>query len=249
MHTHGGYQVAVRHAGDVLFGLDAADVWWATSDIGWIVGHSYMLYGPLLAGATSLMYEGAIDHPVPAAFWSLLEREKVTGLFTSPTAVRLLLRHGEAHAQQADLSHLRRVLCAGEVLNPPAYEWLARTVLNGAVPVLDNIWQTETAAPIFGNPFLSDPQEMPVRPGSAGPQLPGTDSAVVDPDGRELPTGQAGTMVLRQPTPGLTASLWNEPGRYAKGYWERIPGCYYVGDAARVDSDGYAGSPAGPTRC
>ncbi|HMA47488.1 MAG TPA: AMP-binding protein, partial [Frankiaceae bacterium] len=236
VHTHGGYQVAVHHGGDVCYGLDGDDVWWATSDIGWIVGHSYIVYAPLLAGATTVVYEGSIDYPAPDVLWRLIAELKVTGVFTSPTAVRLLVKYGEQHARGHDLSSLRRVVCAGEVLNPAAYDWLATAVLEGRVPVLDNMWQTEMAAPIFANAWGSG---LPVKPGSAGLPVPGTIAAVVDADGVELPTGQPGIMVLRRPTPGLTASLWEDPDRYAGDYWGRIPGCYYVGDAARFDEDGY----------
>lgn len=236
VHTHGGYQVAVHHGGDACYGLDGGDVWWATSDIGWIVGHSYIVYAPLLAGATTVVYEGSIDYPSPDVLWRLIAELKVTGVFTSPTAVRLLVKYGEEHARGHDLSSLQRVVCAGEVLNPAAYDWLATTVLEGRVPVLDNMWQTETAAPIFANAWGAS---LPVKPGSAGLPIPGTIAAVVDADGTELPTGQPGIMVLRRPTPGLTASLWEDPDRYASDYWGRIPGSYYVGDAARFDEDGY----------
>ncbi|KWW98349.1 acetyl-CoA synthetase [Carbonactinospora thermoautotrophica] len=235
VHNHGGYQVGVHHGGQVCYGLEPSDTWWTTSDIGWIVGHSYMVYGPLLAGATTVVYEGALDHPHPDQIWRLAAELGVTGLFTSPTAVRLLMRLG-ADGSGHDLSRLRRVVCAGEVLNPAAYRWLAEDVFAGRVPVLDNMWQTETGAPIFGNPWRGG---LEVRPGSAGIALPGVDPAVVDQDGRPLPPGEPGIAVLRAPVPSLTATLWGEPERYANDYWGRVPGAYYVGDAARIDADGY----------
>jgi acetyl-CoA synthetase len=237
VHNHGGYQVAVHHAARVCFDLGPDDVWWATSDIGWIVGHSFMVYGPLMEGARSVVFEGQIDHPHPDSLWRLVAEEGVTGLFTSPTAIRLLMRYGEQEAHRHDLSALRRVASAGEVLNPAAYDWLGQAVLRGRVPVIDNMWQTETSAPLFATP-VADGYEP--RPGSAGLPLPGTDAAVVGPDGEELLPGTQGVMVLRRPTPGLTTRLWRDEGRYETDYWQRLPGrWYYVGDSARIDEDGF----------
>jgi acetyl-CoA synthetase len=161
----------------------------------------------------------------------------VTGLFTSPTAVRLLMRYGEDVPREHDLSMLRRVVCAGEVLNPPAWEWLQRQVLDDRVPVIDHMWQTETGGPIFGNPYGLG--LIPIRPGSAGVALPGVEADVVDQAGRPVPPGEKGIMLIRRPFPGLIPTLWGEPERYAADYWDRIPGGYYVGDAAHMDEDGY----------
>src|SRR5262249_25491465 len=146
--------------------LRPSDVWWATSDIGWVVGHSYMVYAPLLAGCTTIAYEGAIDYPDPATLWRVIEEFGVTGVFTSPTAVRLLMRYGEEHAAPYDISSLERVFSAGEVLNAPAWEWLQRHVLHDRVPVIDHMWQTETGGPIFGNPYGL--AMLPIKPGSLG---------------------------------------------------------------------------------
>jgi len=237
VHTHGGYAVHIASMARWCFGLRADDVWWSTSDIGWIVGHSYIVYAPLLAGCTTLAYEGSIDHPDPATLWKLIEEFGVTGVFTSPTAVRLLMRYGESHAHRHDLSTLERVFCAGEVLNAPAWEWLQQVVLRGRVPVIDHMWQTETAGPIFGNPYGLG--MLPIKPGSATVPLPGIDAAVVSPDGTPCAAGEKGIMVIRRPFPGLTPTLWGEPERYGRDYWERIPGVYYTGDSAHVDEDGY----------
>lgn len=238
VHTHGGYKVHINAMGRWVFGLTADDVWWSTSDIGWIVGHSYIVYGPLLAGATTVIFEGSLDHPAPDTFWKVAADLGVTGLFTSPTAVRMLMRFGEEHATDHDLSRLARVLCAGEVLNAPAWEWLHDTVLEGRVPVIDNMWQTETGGPVFGNPY--GVAEIPTKPGSAGIALPGIEAAVVTTDGQPLPAGETGIMAIRRPFPGLTASLWGEPERYETDYWSKIPGLYSTGDAAMFDEDGYA---------
>jgi acetyl-CoA synthetase len=237
VHAHGGYQVHIAAMGRWVFGLEQGEVWWSTSDIGWVVGHSYIVYAPLIAGCTTIAYEGAIDHPDPDAVWRIIEAEGVRGLFTSPTGVRLLMRYGEEVPRRYDLSSLRRVVCAGEVLNAPAWEWLQRTVLEDRVPVIDHMWQTETGGPIFGNPYGMG--LLPIKPGSAGLPLPGIEAAVVQPDGSAVPAGEKGIMIIRRPFPGLIATLWGEPERYAADYWQRIPGGYYVGDAAHIDADGY----------
>jgi len=237
VHTHGGYQIYIHSMGRWVFGMKPEDVWWSTSDIGWVVGHSYIVYAPLLCGCTTLVYEGALDHPAPDVLWQTVEEFGVTGIFTSPTGVRLLMRYGEEHARKFNLSSLERVFCAGEVLNPPAWEWLQNRVLGGRVPVIDHMWQTETGGPVFGNPYGLG--LLPIKPGSAGIPLPGIDAAVVTPDGEPCAAGEKGIMVIRRPFPGLIQTLWGEPERYARDYWERIPGVYYTGDSAHIDEDGY----------
>ncbi|HEX7253421.1 MAG TPA: AMP-binding protein, partial [Thermoanaerobaculia bacterium] len=247
VHTHGGYQVHIVCMAKWCFGLEPRDVWWSTSDIGWVVGHSYIVYAPLVIGATTLAYEGSIDHPAPDAVWRIVEEFGVTGIFTSPTAVRLLMRYGEEHARGRDLSTLTRVLSAGEVLNAPAWEWLQRKVFADRIPVIDHMWQTETGGPIFGNPFGLG--LLPIKPGSSGIPLPGVAPAVVTAEGEPCRSGEKGIMVLKRPFPGLTPTLWGEPERYARDYWERLPGAggagaspaqvYYTGDSAHIDEDGY----------
>jgi acetyl-CoA synthetase len=238
VHVHGGYQVHVVAMGRWVFGLRREDIFWATADIGWAVGHAYTVYAPLIIGATTVAYEGALDYPTQDAAWGLMERYRMTGIFTSPTAVRLLMRYGEAGAKGHDLSTVERIVCAGEVLNPPAWEWLQKTVFDDRIPVIDNMWQTETGGPIFGNPY--GVEMMLIKPGSAGIALPGIEAAIVNLEGQELPRGEKGIMVIRRPFPGLTPTLWGEPERYGHDYWERIPGSYWVGDAAMLDPDGYA---------
>jgi len=237
VHTHGGYQVHIHSMGQWVFGLKPTDIWWATSDLGWAVGHAYIVYAPLLAGCTTIVYEGALDHPSPDTVWQLIEEFGLTGVFTSPTGVRLLMRYGEAHAHKFDLSSLERVVCAGEVLNAPAWEWLQKKVLHDRVPVIDHMWQTETGGPVFGNPYGLG--MLPIKPGSATIPLPGIEAAVLTPEGQPVAPGEKGIMVLKRPFPGLTASLWGEPERYGRDYWERIPGVYYTGDSAHIDEDGY----------
>ena len=239
VHMHGGYQVFVHAMADWMFGLRENDVWWSTSDIGWVVGHSYIVYAPLLAGCTTVAYEGGLDHPDADTFYRLVEANRVSGVFTSPTAVRLLMKYGREPSRRHDLSSLSRVFCAGEVLNAPAWEWLQREVLENRVPVIDHMWQTETGGPIFGNPWGLG--MLPIKPGSGGVPLPGIDAAVVSPEGDELGPNEKGMMVIRRPFPGLTPMLWGEVERYADDYWRRIPGrtLYLSGDASSIDDDGY----------
>jgi acetyl-CoA synthetase len=238
IHTHGGYQVHIISMGKWCFGLKPTDVWWATSDIGWIVGHSYMIYAPLIIGCTTVAFEGALDYPQADSNWRIaVEEFGVTGIFTSPTAVRMLMRYGEATLGDVNHERLERVVCAGEVLNPHAWDWLQNTVLGGRAPVIDHMWQTETGGPVFGNPYGIE--QLPIKPGSATLPLPGIDAGVVTLDGQPVGTNEKGIMVLKRPFPGMTPGLWGEPERYAADYWQRIPGVYYSGDSAHVDEDGY----------
>jgi len=237
VHVHGGYQVGIYSLGRWCFGMKPTDVWWATSDIGWVVGHSYIVYAPLLLGCTTIAYEGALDYPGPETVWRVVEEFGVTGIFTSPTGVRLLMRYGEEAAKGYDLSSLERVVCAGEVLNAPAWEWLQKVVLQDRVPVIDHWWQTETGGPVIGNPYGVG--MLPIKPGSAGVPLPGMEVAVMSPEGQELGPGEKGILVIKRPFPSLTPTLWGEPERYGRDYWQRIPGVYFTGDSAHIDEDGY----------
>lgn len=235
--VHGGYQVHVHSMGGWCFGMKPTDVWWSTSDIGWVVGHSYIVYAPLLRGCTTIVYEGALDHPSPDVLWQIMEEFGVTGVFTSPTAVRLLMRYGSEPARRYDLSLLERVFCAGEVLNAPVWEWLQKEVLDDRIPVMDHMWQTETGGPVFGNPYGL--AMLPIKPGSSGVPMPGVEAAVVTPEGEPCAPGEKGIMTIKRPFPGLTPKLWGEPERYGTDYWERISGVYYTGDSAHIDEDGY----------
>ena len=237
VHTHGGYAVGVYGQGKWCFGLNADDIWWATSDLGWAVGHSYIVYGPLIFGATSILYEGALDYPTPDVFWRLIEEFSISGVFTSPTAVRLLMKFGEEPAKGFDISSLLRIVCAGEVLNPAVWEWLQKRVLDDRIPVIDNWWQTETGAPVVGNPYGI--AMLPQKPGAAGIPLPGMDVAVMTPEGEPCETGEKGILVLKRPFPNLTPTLWGDPERYGNDYWERVHGVYFTGDLASIDEDGY----------
>jgi len=238
VHTHGGYQVHITAMARWVYGLKPRDVWWSGSDIGWIVGHSYIVYAPLVIGCTTVAFEGALDYPTPDANWrAAIEEFGVTGMFTSPTAVRLLMRYGDGVLGGLDYSRLERVVCAGEVLNAPAWDWLQNKVLGNRIPVIDHMWQTETGGPVFGNPYGLG--LLPIKPGSAGIALPGIQAEVVDTDGNPCGPNEKGIMVLKRPFPGLIATLWGEPERYGTDYWDKIPEVYYTGDAAQIDEDGY----------
>ncbi len=237
VHSHGAYQVGIHSMGEWCFGLRPDDVWWSTSDIGWVVGHSYIVYAPLLAGCTTIAYEGALDHPDPTTFYRIVAEHRVTGIFTAPTAVRMLMAHGTAPARDHDLSAVERVVCAGEPLNAPAWAWLQKEVFGDRVPVIDHMWQTETGGPVFGNPYGIS--LLPIKPGSAGIPLPGVFADVRTREGEPCPVGEKGIVVLTRPFPGLTPTIWGDPDRYAREYWQRIPGVYFTGDAASVDADGY----------
>ncbi len=238
VHTHGGYQVHIDAMGKWLFGLKPTDVWWSTSDIGWIVGHSYIVYAPLIAGATTVVFEGALDYPAPETNWKILiEDYRVSGIFTSPTAVRLLMRYGDAVLGKTDHTYLERVFCAGEVLNAPAWEWLQKKVFKNKIPVIDHMWQTETSGPVFGNPYGLG--MLPIKPGSSTVPMPGIDAEVVSLDGTPCGVNEKGIMVIKRPFPGLTPELWGETERYGRDYWQIIPGVYYTGDSAQIDQDGY----------
>ena len=239
VHNHGGYQVGVHSMGRWTFDLKPDDVWWATSDIGWIVGHSYIVYAPLLAGCTTIAFEGALDYPEPDLIWQIAEEFAVTGIFTSPTAVRLLMRYGDPARPKKPLPSLTKIFCAGEVLNPPAWEWLQKDVLDDRIPVIDHYWQTETGGPLVGNPYgLS---MLPIKPGSSGVPMPGIEAVVMTPEGEPCEIGEKGILVIKRPFPSLTPALWGEPERYESDYWGKIPGqkVYFTGDSAHIDEDGY----------
>lgn len=237
VQPHGSYQVYIYAMGKWVYDMHETDVWWSTSDIGWIVGHSYVVYAPLLFGCSTIMYEGVPDHPAPDIWWRIIEKNRVTQLWISPTGVRALMKYGDEWPKKHDLSSVRLVACAGEVLNPPAWEWLQKRVFEDRIPVIDHMWQTESSGPMVGNPYGI--ALLPIKPGSATIPLPGIDGEVVDEDGKPVPVGKEGIFVCKKPFPGLTPTLWRNHERYVRDYWNRIPGVYYTGDAAMKDEDGY----------
>jgi len=235
VHVHGGYMVATTYYLESFYDVGDQDIFWCTSDIGWIVGHSYIVYAPLCLGATTMFREGAIDFPQPDTAWEIVERYGVSKMFTAPTALRMFMRYGEKYPQQYDLSSLRFIACAGEPLNPEAWRW-AQTYLAGDGKwgyVVDNWWQTE-----LGGPALGTPPSMALRPGKAGVSLPGSEADVVDEEGHSNPPGVGGRLVLKRPYPCMLRTVWRNPARYERD-WQQIPGMYVTGDVAVKDKDGY----------
>jgi acetyl-CoA synthetase len=237
VHSHGAYQVGIRSTAAWCFGMKQSDVWWSTSDIGWIVGHSYIVYAPLLAGCTTITYEGALDHPGPENFYRIVAENGVSGIFTAPTAVRMLMKSGTEPARGFNLDCVERVFCAGEALNAPAWKWFQKDVFRDRVPVMDHWWQTETGGPVVGNPYGI--HMLPIKPGSAGVAIPGFEVAIRTMEGKPCQPGEKGLLVITRPFPGLTPTIWNDAKRYAHDYWSQIPGVYFSGDAAHMDEDGY----------
>ena len=235
VHVHGGFMVGTTYHLGNFFDVGDRDVFWCTSDIGWIVGHSYIVYAPLCAGVTTLFREGSIDYPDPGIVWKLVEQYAITKMFTAPTAVRMFMRFGEALPAKYDITSLRVLACAGEPLNPEAWRW-AQTYLCGDGKwgyCVDNWWQTEIAGPT-----LATHPTMATRPGKAGVPQPGVEADVVDENGRPVPPGAGGRLVLKRPFPHMMRTVWGNPERWERE-WKVIPGCYNTGDVANKDKDGY----------
>jgi acetyl-CoA synthetase len=218
-----------------VFDLREEDTYWCTADIGWVTGHSYIVYGPLAAGATSLMYEGAPDFPEPDRFWRIIEKYRVNIFYTSPTAIRAFIRLGSDWPNKHDMSSLRLLGSVGEPINPAAWEWYYKTIGKECCPIVDTWWQTETGAILIA-PM---PGAVPCKPGSATLPLPGIIAEVVDLQGTPVAAEKEGFLIIRKPWPSMLRTLWGDPQRYEENYWKRIPGAYLTGDAARRDSDGY----------
>ncbi|MGZ4907915.1 MAG: acetate--CoA ligase [Halobacteriota archaeon] len=235
VHTTGGYMVAVATTLQNVFDINDRDVWWCTADLGWITGHSYSVYAPLLLGTTSVIYEGSPDYPQPDALWRVVERDKVTKFYTAPTTIRHLMRFGETWPQRCDLSSLKILGTVGEPINPEAWVWYYEHIGRLRCPIMDTWWQTETGC------FMISPLPIsPLKPGSATKPLPGIVAEVMDLEGRHVPPGRGGLLVITRPWPSMLRTLYNNPERYKKTYWEQIPGGVYVsGDIARMDEDGY----------
>ena len=235
VHVHGGYMVGTTYHLSTFFDVGPRDIFWCTSDIGWIVGHSYIVYAPLCAGATTLLREGAIDYPEPGVAWQIVERYGVTKMFTAPTAIRMWMRYGESLPCARDLSSLRVVACAGEPLNPEAWRW-AQTYLAGDGKwgyVVDNWWQTELGGPTLGTPIT-----LPVRIGKAGLPLPGVEADVLTTDRTSAPNNVGGQLVLKRPFPHMMRTVWGDDERYQRE-WKMVPGAYITGDVAIRDEHGY----------
>jgi acetyl-CoA synthetase len=235
IHTTAGYMVQTYLTTKYVFDLQENDVYWCTADVGWITGHSYIVYGPLNNGATCLMYEGAPNFPDFSRFWSIIERHKVTIFYTAPTAIRAFMRAGDDFPKKHDLSSIRLLGTVGEPINPEAWMWYHKTIGHEKCPIVDTWWQTETGG-IMITPL---PGVTPTKPGTATLPFFGVDAAIVDRSGKELAPNQGGLLVVRKPWPSMLRGIFNDPERYKKQYWSDVPGMYFTGDGARRDNDGY----------
>ncbi|MEN4017493.1 MAG: acetate--CoA ligase [Methanobacterium sp.] len=235
LHTTAGYMVGVGTTLKNVFNIREGDLWWCTADIGWITGHSYVIYGPLLLGTTTLLYEGAPDHPDPGIWWKIVEKYGVTKFYTSPTAIRHLMRFGNRYPNIYNLSSLKILGSVGEPINPEAWMWFYKNIGKEQCPIMDTWWQTETGA------YMISPLPVtPLKPGSATKPLPGIDADVVDGEGNPVPPGKGGLLVIKKPWPSMVRTLVNAEEKFLNTYWRKVPGCVYTaGDIARKDEDGY----------
>ncbi len=236
-HSTGGYLAWVYWTLKWAFDPREEDVWWCAADIGWVTGHSYIVYSPLMHGLTSIMYEGAPDYPHPDRWWSIIEKYGVTIIYTAPTAIRAFMRYGEEWVKKHDLSSLRILGSVGEPINPEAWNWYYKNVGGERCPIIDTWWQTETGG------FMISPSAgvelAPLKPGSATFPLPGIDAEVVNDNGKRVEPGERGYLIIKKPWPGMLQTLWKDPERYVEVYYKKFPGFYYTGDYAMRDSDGY----------
>jgi len=235
LHTTGGYLVGIYSTMKYVFDVRDEDVYWCTADVGWVTGHSYVVYGPLANGATTLMYEGAPNWPEPDRFWKIIEEHGVTILYTAPTAIRAFIRWGDAWVKKHDLSSLRLLGTVGEPINPEAWMWYYKTIGGSRCPIVDTWWQTETGA-IMITPL---PGAIPAKPGSATLPFFGVDPAVVNERGEEVGPNVGGKLILRKPWPSMLRTIYGDKERYKKQYWSEFKGSYLTGDGARRDKDGY----------
>src|SRR5512140_876128 len=235
LHTTGGYLLYAKMTSKYVFDLQDEDVYWCTADIGWVTGHSYVVYGPLANGATSLMYEGAPNYPEPDRFWRIVEKYGVTVPYTAPTAIRAFMKWGPQWPQKHDLSSLRLLGTVGEPINPEAWIWYHAVIGKKRCPIVDTWWQTETGG-IMITPL---PGATPTKPGSATLPFFGIVPEVVDDNCRPVPRNSGGKLVVRKPWPGMLRGLWGDPERYKAVYWGEVQGSYFTGDGCRQDQDGY----------
>jgi len=235
VHTTGGYSVGVYYTTKMVFDLREEDIYWCTADIGWVTGHSYIVYGPLQNGATAVMYEGAPNHPDFDRFWQMIDRHKVSIFYTAPTAIRAFIKWGSEYPKRHRLDSLRLLGTVGEPINPEAWMWYREVIGKNRCPIVDTWWQTETGM-IMISPL---PGAVPTKPGSATLPLPGVVPDVVTREGKSVPKGSGWLLVIRKPWPAMARTIFNDPDRFVKQYWSDIPGMYFTGDGARKDEDGY----------
>lgn len=234
MHVHGGYMVGTYTTLKYVFDIHEDDRFWCAADPGWITGHSYIVYGPLLNGTTSFMYEGAPTYPYPSRWWQMIEKYGINILYTAPTAIRGLMRFGEAWPKRHDLSSLRLLGSVGEPINPEAWRWYHKVIGGEKCPVMDTWWQTETGM------FMITPMPcVPLKPGSGTKPFPGLEVDILDEAGKPVKAVEEGFLVIKKPWPSMLRTIWNDPDRYVDQYWSKYPGMYLTGDSAKRDEDGY----------
>ncbi len=234
LHTHGGYMVGTYSTLKYVFDIKDEDRWWCTADPGWITGHSYIVYGPMINGATSMLFEGGPTFPYPNRWWQIIERYGITIFYTAPTAIRGLMRFGEAWPNKHDLSSLRLLGSVGEPINPEAWKWYYRVIGKENCPIMDTWWQTET-----GNFMITPVPTMPLKPGSGTRPFFGQEAEIVDEHGNPVPDNTEGYLTLKNPWPGMLRTIYGDNERYVNQYWSKYPGRYTTGDSAKRDSDGY----------
>ena len=235
VHTTGGYSVQTYYTSKLIFDLKEDDIYWCSADIGWVTGHSYVVYGILQNGVTTVMYEGAPNYPDLDRFWKIIDEHKVTVFYTAPTAIRTFMKWGDQYPQKHSLESLRLLGTVGEPINPEAWIWYREMIGKGRCPIVDTWWQTETGA-IMISPL---PGAVPAKPGSATRPFPGIVPEVVTKAGEPVPAGHGGLLVIRKPWPSMARTIFNDPDRYVKQYWSDVEGAYFTGDGARKDDDGY----------
>ncbi|MFN5948244.1 MAG: AMP-binding protein, partial [Pirellulaceae bacterium] len=234
-HTTAGYILWAQTTSEWVFDLRDDDLFWCTADCGWITGHSYIVYGPLSAGATQILYEGAPNWPEEDRFWTIIEKYRATILYTAPTAIRAFMKWGDHHVEKHDLSSLRLLGSVGEGINPEAWMWYHEKIGGGRCPIVDTWWQTETGG-IMMSPL---PGAIATKPGSCTRPLPGIVPRIVDSSHQEVPQGHGGMLCIEKPWPGMLRGIWGDPERYRQQYWSLVPHMYLTGDNARRDEDGY----------
>ncbi len=235
LHTTGGYSVSTYITTQWIFDVRDEDIFWCTADIGWVTGHTYIVYGPLQNGATVVMYEGNPTFPQPDRFWDMIDRHKVTVFYTAPTAIRAFMRLGEQWPARHPMKTLRLLGSVGEPINPEAWMWYRSVIGHDRCPIIDTWWQTETGAAMI-SPI---PGATPTKPGSCTKPLPGISVEVVTREGNPVPAGSGGYLIVKKPWPAMLRTIYGDPDRYVQQYWSQIPGAYFTGDGARQDADGY----------